>query len=217
MAVVQNTLIGRSKRSIGGVTFSTWKGLNVAKSKPVSVANPQTPKQLMRRSALSQLVAIFRQVPAAVDLGFAKQAIKMSAYNAFVGANALTGFNFTAPPVATIVLANLIFSKGSMAITPSTSAQADVSVGAVDIEFDASVLGVGQSNADESTIVVHNRTTNQWLAIVQETNRAAGAITVDIEEFPFVAGTLIDSWFFLTNPTTGISSDSVYNLITAVA
>lgn len=217
MAVVQNTLIGRAKRSIGGVTFMTWKGKNVAKSKPISVANPNTPKQVMRRSALSQLVAIFRLVPGAIDLGFAKQAIGMSAYNAFVSANATTGFNFSAPPVATIVYANLLFSKGSMAITPSTSAQADVSIGQLDIEFDASVLGVGQSNADLSTIVVHNRTTGQWLTIIEETNRAAGAVLVDIADFPYTAGQIIDSWFWLTNPDTNISSDSVYNLITAVA
>lgn len=34
MARVQNTLIGRASGSVGGATFTTWKGINVLKSKP---------------------------------------------------------------------------------------------------------------------------------------------------------------------------------------
>jgi Family of unknown function (DUF6266) len=217
MAVVQNTLIGRAKRSIGGVTFMTWKGKNVAKSKPVSVANPQTPLQIMRRSALSQLVAIFRLVPGAVDLGFAKQAIGMSAYNAFVGANAKVAFNFSAPPVATLIPANLIFSKGSMQVTPSTGASADVSVGNIDVEFDGTVIGVGQSASDLWTMVARNRTTGVWFASIETGLRSSSAAIVTIDQLPYASGNVIDTWFWFTSATTGISSDSVYNTMTATA
>ena len=41
MAIVQNTLIGRARRSVGGTTFATWNGLNILKAK-ILKPKPQT-------------------------------------------------------------------------------------------------------------------------------------------------------------------------------
>ena len=62
MARVQNTLIGKSSGSVGGATFSTWKGINVLKSKAITVANPKTVGQLTQRNRMTLMVSIFRLI-----------------------------------------------------------------------------------------------------------------------------------------------------------
>ena len=62
MAVVQNPIIGRARGQAGGMVFTTQFGRNVLKSKALSVANPKTDKQLGRRAAMTQTVALYRSI-----------------------------------------------------------------------------------------------------------------------------------------------------------
>lgn len=87
MARVSNPLIGAASGSVGGVTMSTWKGVNVIKTKPTSVANPKTEGQTAQRAKLSTAVSVYKQMPSLVKKGFGQAAIKKSAYNAFVSTN----------------------------------------------------------------------------------------------------------------------------------
>ncbi len=119
--VVSNPLIGKSSGSMGGATFTTWKGKNVLKNKATSVANPNTINQQMRRSALEQTVAIFRANSAAINLGFKKKAVGMSAYNAFSREALQNGFNYSAPPVASLNWVDIQTSSGNIATTPITT------------------------------------------------------------------------------------------------
>ncbi len=85
--VVSNPLIGHSRKSMGNVTFTTWKGIDVLKNKAISVANPNTGKQIQQRSAFTQIVKLFRSAPDSIRAGFKKQAVKQSEFNAFMGSN----------------------------------------------------------------------------------------------------------------------------------
>jgi len=58
MATVQNTITGKTKRSVGNITFSTWNGLYVMKSKPTKVRNPKTEMQQKSRSKFSAIMKI---------------------------------------------------------------------------------------------------------------------------------------------------------------
>jgi hypothetical protein len=57
MAIPSNTLIGKTKGSVGNVTFTTWKGRNVIKEKSNSPANPRTPAQVAQRAKFSKITA----------------------------------------------------------------------------------------------------------------------------------------------------------------
>lgn len=62
MAKVQNPVIGRSKGSAGGMTFSKVYDKNVMKAKPFEVSNPNTTAQQTQRNffkSVSAQVAIF--------------------------------------------------------------------------------------------------------------------------------------------------------------
>lgn len=123
----QNPLIGRSSQKFSNSIFSTWKGINVVRSKPLEVANPQTPAQTEQRNKFGAMVNFARQALNTIKLGLKSQAIKQSEYNVFISKNIQlqdpdgsgiidTGF----PPI--------IFSKGTL--SPVSVASAENLVGA---------------------------------------------------------------------------------------
>ena len=53
MAISQNFLTGRMRKSAGGTRFSTWRGLNVVASKPMEVRQNVTPAVELNRNKMS--------------------------------------------------------------------------------------------------------------------------------------------------------------------
>jgi len=207
MARVQNTLIGKSSGSVGGATFSTWKGLNVLKSKPETVANPQSDNQLMRRSAMTQMVTIFRRIPAAVDAGFKKLAIHMSAFNAFVSYNLKNAFDYSAPPNATIDLSSILISKGT--ITPTASSTVTKTNGSptITVTYPTTIADPGQSATDKVIVVCYNEDQFNWGSAVGTATRADGTVDVTMPT-DFSTTDVVVTYLAFYNELSGESSDS---------
>ena len=55
MAKVSNTLIGKTRGSVGNVTFTVWKGRNVIKEKSNAPANPNTLLQQAQRAKFKRI------------------------------------------------------------------------------------------------------------------------------------------------------------------
>jgi hypothetical protein len=87
MAVTQNPIIGRSKQSLSNTVFSTWKGRNVIRAKPLEVANPRTLGQVTSRNKLKVLSGMAKGLRAAVILGLKSVSQLVTEYNSFVQAN----------------------------------------------------------------------------------------------------------------------------------
>jgi len=93
MAVIKRGILGGFANKIGNVVGSSWKGIAVIKSLPLSVANPNTVNQQNVRRPFKACVAL-----ASLLLGiFIKKvwnrgAMQMSGFNAFVQANVKTAF-----------------------------------------------------------------------------------------------------------------------------
>lgn len=181
MARVQNTLIGKASGSVGGATFSTWKGINVLKSKAEIVANPQTDAQMSQRQKMSLLVAIFRLVSLVIDKGFQALAVKKSAYNAFISEN-LKVDNFTGTyPSQLINYWNLKISKGTIGTTDIATAVGTAASKDVVITWDENDVPVG-SNADDIAVsAVYNKTQDIW-AFGSDVARSVGTVTVSLAE-----------------------------------
>ncbi len=122
MAVVSNTITGKTRGSVGNVTFTSWKGLNVMKSKPAHVHNPNTVLQQISKAKMIKTVEFYQNCSACVNLGFSQRAIKKSAYNAFVSKTIKGAGLVFEDEVACILPEHLMVSDGSLAITPITSA-----------------------------------------------------------------------------------------------
>jgi len=109
----QNPLIGRSAQKFANSIFSTWKGINVVRSKPIEVSNPRSPGQVTQRSKFSAMVALGRLYLNTAKLGLKSLAIKKSEYNAFIGAN-IDLQNDDGTGIQSSLMTQLVGSKGSL-------------------------------------------------------------------------------------------------------
>lgn len=214
--VVSNPLIGKSKQSMGNATFSTWKGINVLKEKPQSVANPQTDGQIMQRSAFSQMVAAFRNMPAVVRAGFKKLAVKKSEFNAFVSYALKNAFDFSTPPTATLVPADVLISKGTISATDATSYVADRSSNTIVANWIHTVLQPGQSAADLAIVAAYNITKDDWYGEVTNALRSADTASIVLPA-DWSTGDTLRIYLGFYNETSGESSDSTNAAGTIVA
>ena len=87
MAVTQNPIIGRSKQSLSNTVFSTWKGRNVIRAKPLEVANPRTLGQVSSRNKIKILSGMAKNLRAAIVIGLKSVSQLVTEYNSFVQAN----------------------------------------------------------------------------------------------------------------------------------
>lgn len=82
MGVIKKGILGGFQNKVGPVVGSTWKGIDVIKAKPTSVANPNSPKQQEQRNAMKAINVFLRSF----GLDNVKklnnpQAVRMSGYN----------------------------------------------------------------------------------------------------------------------------------------
>jgi hypothetical protein len=205
--VVSNPLIGKSSGSMGGATFTTWKGKNVLKNKASSVANPNTINQQMRRSALEQAVAIFRANSAAINLGYKKKAVGMSPYNAFSREVLKNAFDYSTPPTATLEPQDLLFSSGNIETTEITGLTADRSANTVLVDFSPNATGIGQSVNDKVILLAYNTTLQTWSVSETEEIRSTGQAQVSMPG-PWAVGNTVRSYLSFYNPISGETSNT---------
>lgn len=114
MAVTQNPHIGRSKNAFATAVFTTWKGRNVMKGKPISVHNPDTPAQKKQRSAFGATVQLWTRELSGHKRGFNSYTSRMTEVNAFVQKN--INSSVAANPAGDIItdFTKLVLSEGSL-------------------------------------------------------------------------------------------------------
>jgi hypothetical protein len=123
MAVMKQGILGGLQNKIGSVVGSSWKGIAVLKSKPLSVANPKTAAQLAQRAKMTNIVAFAVIILADIIKPlWDRFASKMSGYNDFVTTNIALFAAAMPSPVASFQI-----SKGKMAATVPSSVVCDVS------------------------------------------------------------------------------------------
>ena len=75
--------LGKTRGSMGNFTTQNWKGINVARAKPVDVANPNTPLQQAQRRKFAILVLWSKMLGSVLNVGLSKAAIKKTVFNLF--------------------------------------------------------------------------------------------------------------------------------------
>ena len=82
MGVIKRGILGGFSNKVGPVVGSSWKGIDVIKSKPVSVSNPNTPAQQAQRNALRAANVFFRSFGLDnINRLNNAMAVRMSGYN----------------------------------------------------------------------------------------------------------------------------------------
>lgn len=88
MGVIKRGILGGFSNKVGNIVGSSWKGIAVVKSLPLSVANPRTAGQVMQRNRFSVLTVLGSNLLAAIIKPlWDRFATAMSGFNAFISAN----------------------------------------------------------------------------------------------------------------------------------
>lgn len=216
LTVTQNPLIGRARKSFANNVFTTYKGLNVVKAKPLSVANPNTEKQQVFRNAQKMIVELYRAASAVIKLGFQQTANPLSPYNAFVSYNRLNAFDYSTPPTPSLQPADVLFSKGSMTPTEMTSIILDESDGTAEFNWSTGAVDASQNANDTLSVVILNGNDGSLVhAVNTAIKRSAGIASLNVvgiqEPLPY------NVYTFFSSSTEKKSSDSSHQQVAAIA
>lgn len=158
MGVIKQGILGGVSGKVGNVVGTSWKGIAVLKSLPLSVANPKTPAQVAQRGAMSSIVEVARLLLASILQPYWNPfAQRMSGYNAFVKENIAT---FTTAGFAEF--ADFFSQRGSLINLQNISGNAVASTDSLTIDWEDNTGVADALASDESVIVYYNATQDYW-------------------------------------------------------
>lgn len=179
MGVIKQGILGGFQNKVGAVIGSNWKGIATMRSRPISVANPRTGKQVAVRSEFSTLVKMASALNATLIRPYwSRFAQKKTGANAFISAN----YGKMAGNVNTIP-ERMILSQGKL----DGLAEYAVDMAAADfrLSWTPGTLGVYGAATDKVSIFAlcgisdeQGRNSVEY-KYCGETTRAAGTFTVD--------------------------------------
>lgn len=179
MGIIKQGILGGFQKKVGAVIGSNWKGIATMRSRPISVANPRTGKQVAVRSEFTTLVKMTSKLNATLIRPYwSRFAQKKTGANAFITANygKMTG-NITQIPD------RMILSQGKL----DGLAEYEVNLvgGDYAITWTPGTLGVYGAATDKVSIFAlcgisdeagRNSVEYKYCG---ETTRSAGSFTVD--------------------------------------
>lgn len=174
MAVIKSGILGGLSGSIGNVTGSSWKGIAVLRTKPLSVANPNTPAQQAVRTPWAMLTKLGSSITGVVlQPVWNGIASKMSGYNLFLQYNAQKAFNY----LGDFIPAGLTVSPGTL---PSAKVSVDELVSPTVMSFNiATALPNAQAlPTDKLYAVVVDKDGNYLGGVSGTVTRSVGAFSV---------------------------------------
>lgn len=160
MSIVQNPLIGRTKKQAGGMVFTTLNGQNVMKSKPASYRDANTTVQQNNRTFHKSIVLLAASLAPIARSLFEKQPTTMTAYSRILQQlHAMRTGNSGSYVFSPI---DAVIGSGSVDL-PITSAVYSTSTGIIELDFDYSAASEAGFISESISAVVLNKST---LAVV---------------------------------------------------
>lgn len=211
MAIIKRGILGGFSNKIGNIVGTSWKGIAVMKSLPLSVANPQTAGQVETRTKFGLLAEIgSKWLAAIIKPLWDRSAGQMSGFNHFLQMNMpyVTG-------ELTVDWANLIMSHGKLGAEAITTATANGTTNVLTVNY---VSSAGQGFALSSDICYVGIAVGELEAFwgwSGDTRGVAGAQSVVVTGFDLVAGTVYHVYLAFRRADGTMVSDSTYKLVTA--
>ena len=159
MAIVQNALIGRTKRSVGNTTFVTLYGQNILKAKAMEVRDAKTPVQLTFRVffALVVVFAKWLNYSIAVKQRFANNSSLYPGPAFPFIVKAITKARSGIASLWTIDWTKVTLGVGSIPPQTDVSVSASAATHNVTLSWTAQVVG-NQTLNDQGSVVLLNTT-----------------------------------------------------------
>lgn len=211
MARMLQGILGGLSGKIGNVVGSSWKGIPVLKTLPLSVANPKTAKQQAQRGAMASSVAFSKAILVAVIKPlwdrFAQQ---QSGYNAWISSN-IDKFDTAGLNDAE----GMTISEGSLTPAAINTAVATGGTATVDVNWTDN-SGTGSAVATDSAYAVaFNATTGVIGQIAAVSSREDESTTI-IMPADMVAGDEIVVWLAFRRADGTLVSNTSFDATAAV-
>lgn len=205
MGVIKRGILGGFSGKIGNIVGSSWKGIAVIKSLPLSVANPDTVAQQAQRNAMSKSVEFAKilLVPIIATL-WNRFAQGMSGYNHWVKENIS---NIDANGFINSALAKMAIGK--MGTTTMTNVKWFLGSQKIALDWNPLVTGAYQTVNDPLYIVAYNETTKEFQAHNTAMARITGTVQID-STYPLTTGDVVKVWTMFRTPNGYYVSNSVY-------
>ena len=175
-AVIRRGILGGFSNKIGNIVGTSWKGIAVMKSLPLSVANPQTALQQETRGKFKTVSQIGSKLLANIIKPlWDRFAQSESGYNAFVKEN----FNNVSDD-GTFNSNALVTSKGKMAGTDIATFVAHAATDIATVTWLTTLLDQYQLSTDLVYVVVYNVELNKFFFNTGVVVRSAGTIAISI-------------------------------------
>lgn len=180
MGKIKRGILGGFQGKVANVIGQGWKGIDVMRSMPISVANPKTPAQTANRTKFSDLVEVSKAIGSAyLRKTFDKQAIRKTTFNAFVSANMKAQDTYPTWKKQAFVLAGEYSDKTGYNLSASMAIQ----TGTVSVEFSAAVNTYGFVDTDKVSLAVINTDSSNSLrtsVVVEGAEWNDGTISVNV-------------------------------------
>lgn len=212
MAIIKQGILGGFQGKIGAVVGTSWKGIAVVKSKPISVANPRTANQVEQRTKLKNVVSFAGFILATVIKPlWDRFASKASGYNDFVSTN-ISLFTNELPSSPE----GLIISSGKMAATSiNTATGGNGDTGITLTWVDDSNEGMKLAS-DRAYAVIYNERNNEISGLTQEKQRSQGSVQVVVSD-PLNVGDILHCYLAFRRSDGTVVSNNSYKTFTVSA
>lgn len=210
MGVIKRGILGGVSGSVGSVVGTSWKGIAVLKSKPLSVANPRTTAQVEQRDKMSLIVLLSQAILASwIKPLWDRFAQGMSGYNDFVSKN----IQYIDPVTQIATTWNQIkMSIGKLTPTETTSTGVGVGDNAILVEFPTTSTG-NQASTDECFVMVIVNDFDR-VYVNSGNTRASGSQLISIGD-PLVSGDEVYVYSAFKSRDGRLVSNSFANKYTA--
>jgi hypothetical protein len=210
MGKLSSGIFGGVSGKVGNLTGSSWKGIQVVKSRPQSVAYPGTAGQVAQTTNMSAIVSFCKLILSSwIKPLWDRSAVKMSGYNAFVRANIAEFADGVIDDYSTLVM-----SQGTMASTPISGVSVALTYDEVNVTWEASSVSGLQNSTDIAFACVINETT-QEVNVSSSAIRSESSIDIPLLTLAKVGDVLHIYLAFKRSNGTVISANS-YSSITVI-
>lgn len=204
MGTINQGITGGFSGKVGTVIGSNWNGVDYMRGIPTHMANPQTAGQQNQRAKVALMIKFLSPLKDLLRVGFKKQAVKMSAFNAAMSynlAHAVTGIT----PDFAINYSKVMVSQGKLpaAVNPEVTSPA---TGQVEFTWQDNSSDKGAMPNDKAVLLVYNPEKGQVITLMEGNMRTSGSQLVILP--PDFEGMEVHCYIAFRNASQTMISDS---------
>jgi len=205
MGVIKRGILGGFSGKVANVVGSSWKGIAVMKSLPLSVANPRTASQTLQRGKFTNVGQFGSDILVScikpLRDRFAQQ---QSGYNTFISKN-IDVFNQT----ELVDHADLSISEGNLTPVENLAFDGNVATNSLNLSWDDNSAVGNASTDDELFVAVFNKTKGYTEGFATGIRRVNSGTIVSLQN-ELDAGDDVHIWTAFRKPDGTIVSNTIW-------